>query len=425
MVVMKLHVNAPHFVSLEQVKYFLKTNEQVSFEIGDSQGDQSYRWISQALLAFNYRRVKKKDKTIIVTFIRKITGYGTTHTKRLIRRFYKGELRYIGRGHNREKFPRIYGPEDIALLLHTDRVHGRLSGQATARILRREYEVFGKTEYANVSRVSPSHIYNLRDRRQYLSQATFFEKTKSVTIPIGERRKPEPNGKPGFLRVDSVHQGDFDGEKGVYYLNIVDEITQYEFIGCLPYISKDHLVPMLQELLDLFPFRITEFHADNGSEYINHEVARILNEMMIDLTKSRPRHSNDNALVECKNGAIIRKHFGYMHIPKGNAEIINEFLQTYFNRYLNDHRPSAFPTITTDHRGKQKKVYKTFVIPYERLKSLPHAEQYLKTGLTFDDLDSLAYAKSDNEAAEEMTKAKEIMLRRIKYRSTIVNKFTT
>lgn len=424
MIVMKLHMNAPHFVSLEQVKYFLKTNEQVAFEVGDSRGDQSYRWISRTLLTFNYGRLKKKDKIIVVKFIRKITGYSKAHTKRLIKKFYKGELRYIGRGHHREKFPRIYGPEDIALLIHTDRVHGKLSSQATARILRREYETFGKEEYEKISQISSSHIYNLRGRRQYLWGAAFFHTTQSVAIPIGERRKPEPNGKPGYLRVDSVHQGDFDGEKGIYYINIVDEVTQYEFVGCLPYISRDHLVPMLHELLDLFPFKIIEFHADNGSEYINHEVARMLNEMVVDLTKSRPRHSGDNALVECKNGAIIRKHFGYMHIPKGNAGIINEFLQKYFNAYINYHRPCGFATIKIDGRRKEKKVYNIYQTPYEALKSRLNAKEFLKDGVSFEKLDIVAYAKSDNEAAEEMTKAKEIMLRRIKYHSTIVNKFT-
>lgn len=418
-------MNAPHFVSLEQVKYFLKTNEQVAFEIGNSSPENVYRWIGRVLLTFSYRQLKKKDKTIVVKFIRKITGYGKAHAKRLIKKFYQGKLQYVGRGKNRLKFPRVYGPEDIALLIHTDRVHGRLSGQATARILRREYRVFDKTGYETLSNISPAHIYNLRGRRQYISQAVFFEKTKSVTIPIGERRKPESNGKPGYLRVDSVHQGDFDCEKGVYYINIVDEVTQYEFIGCLPYISRDHLVPMLQELLDLFPFRIIEFHADNGSEYINHEVARMLNEMMVDLTKSRPRHSNDNALVECKNGAIIRKHFGYMHIPKGNAEIINEFLQRYFNWYLNYHRPCGFATIKIDERGKEKKVYTIYQTPYEALKSHLNAKEFLKNDNSFEKLDRIAYAKSDNEAAEEMTKAKGMMLRRIKYHSNIINKFTT
>jgi hypothetical protein len=59
---------------------------------------------------------------------------------------------------------------------------------------------------------------------------------------------------------------------------------------------------------------ILGFHADNSSEYINHRVASLLEKLRIELTKSRARQSNDNALVESKNGSIVRKHLGYAHI---------------------------------------------------------------------------------------------------------------
>ena len=52
-----------------------------------------------------------------------------------------------------------------------------------------------------------------------------YTKTKPAPVKIGERTKPINNGQPGFLRVDSVHQGDKDGEKGVYHINLVDEVT--------------------------------------------------------------------------------------------------------------------------------------------------------------------------------------------------------
>jgi transposase InsO family protein len=59
------------------------------------------------------------------------------------------------------------------------------------------------------------------------------------------------------------------------------------------------------------PFPIRGFHSDNGSEFINQTLARLLNKLLIEQTKSRLRHSNDNGLVETKNGAVIRKHMGY------------------------------------------------------------------------------------------------------------------
>ena len=107
--------------------------------------------------------------------------------------------------------------------------------------------------------------------------------------------------QPGFLRVDTVHQGDLDGVKGVYHINTVDEVTQYEHVGCVQAISERFLVPVLEALIMAYLFVIQGFHADNGSEYINHRVAALLNKLHIgQFTKTRARQCNDNALVEGK-----------------------------------------------------------------------------------------------------------------------------
>ena len=80
-------------------------------------------------------------------------------------------------------------------------------------------------------------------------------------------------------------------------------MTQFEVVVSVERISEVYLIPALEHLLASFPFVIRGFHADNGSEYINRRVARLLEKLRIEFTKSRARHSNDNALVECKNGS--------------------------------------------------------------------------------------------------------------------------
>ena len=90
-------------------------------------------------------------------------------------------------------------------------------------------------------------------------------------------------------------------------------------------ISERYLLPALEQLLDSLPFIIHGFHSDNGSEYINHQVAGLLEKLRIELTKSRSRQTNDNALVESKNGSTVRKHLGYGHIPGRYAQQVNEF----------------------------------------------------------------------------------------------------
>ena len=212
-----------------------------------------------------------------------------------------------------------------------------------------------------------------------------------------------------------MHQGDLEKEKGVYHINMTDEVTQWEIIGTVEKISEQYLLPLLEDLLNQYPFRIINFHSDNGSEYINKTIARLLNKLMIEQTKSRSRHTNDNALAESKNGSVVRKHMGYVHIPKVQAKGINTFCKEYLNVYLNYHHPCGFATLKVDKRGKEKKKYDVYMTPYQRFKSLVDCEQYLKPGITLEMLDLIAYNKSDNEFARSMKKAKEELFKNFKH----------
>jgi transposase InsO family protein len=167
-------------------------------------------------------------------------------------------------------------------------------------------------------------------------------------------------------------------------------------------ISEFYLIPALEILLDSFPFEIINFHSDNGSEYVNKTVADLLKKLLIEFTKSRPRQSNDNALAEGKNAAVVPKIFGYTHIPQRYAERINIFNQGALNPYVNYHRPCLYQTVIIDDKAKQKKKYeyKHMMTPYEKFKSLPEADHYLKAGLTFKRLDDIADSMTDNEAAD-------------------------
>jgi len=122
-----------------------------------------------------------------------------------------------------------------------------------------------------------------------------------------------------------VHRGDQDGLKGTYHINAVDIVTQWELVAAVERISEAYLLPVIALLLEGFPFAVRGFHSDSGSEYVNHDVAKLLDKLRVEFTKSRPRQTNDNALAECKNGAIIRKLMGYSHIPQQYAAAINRF----------------------------------------------------------------------------------------------------
>ena len=410
---MTIHMNDSHLVSLAQVREFLKVARALDFHASSRR--EKYQWLTEALTRFNYFRLKRKGKSTVKDYLVKMTGYSDPQTKRLIAKKRKSGVITVSEGFGRRhRFSTTYTPEDVAALARTDNAHNRLAGPATKQLFRRAYEIFKDGDYERLKNISVSHLYNLRGKRQYLSAAQTFTATRAVARNIGERRKPDPQGKPGYLRVDSVHQGDLDREKGVYHINLVDEVTQWEIVGCVEKISEYYLQPLLADALAQFPFVLKGFHSDNGSEYINHTVAELLEKLFIEQTKSRSRQTNDNALVESKNGAVVRKWMGYRHIPSEYAVQVNEFYRTSFNVYLNYHRPSGFATIITDRKGKQRKIYNTYLIPYEKFKSLPNSAQYLAPGRTIKDLNELAYQYSDNEFAEMVQAAKRKLFNQIK-----------
>jgi transposase InsO family protein len=284
--------------------------------------------------------------------------------------------------------------------------HDTLSGPATRQLLYRGWYEFADARYERLADISPAHIYNLRRERGYREHALVFTRTRPTPTAIGERRKPVPGGRPGYLRVDTVHQGDLDGVKGVYHINLVDEATQWQVVGAVERISENHLKPLLERLLEQFPFRILGFHSDNGSEFINHTIAALLNKMLIEQTKSRPRHSGDNGLVETKNGAVIRKHMGYDHIASEHAAAINAFYEEHFNPYLNFHRPCAVPEAKKDARGKTVRVYRWYATPWEILRQSPAIGACLRNNLTIGELELRAGAQSDTAAATKMNQAR-------------------
>jgi transposase InsO family protein len=405
-----------------RITEFLSGSAGIDFT-GQSRTER-YAWVQATLAEQQYFSLSKKQRGAVRALLGKVTGLSFPQVTRLIRSYREGgEIRVHAAG--RRRFPAKYTREDVELLIEVDRAHQRLSGPATRRIIEREWHVFGRREYARLAEISVAHLYNLRHSVAYRQRAAEFTLTHPSPIAIGERRKPDPQGRPGYLRVDTVHQGDWEGEKGVYHINAVDAVTQWEILGCAPRISEQHLLPVLEAMLHQFPFVILGFHADNGSEFVNHTVARLLHKLLVEFTRSRPNRSSDNALVEGKNGAILRKHLGYGHIASEHADRIQRFYTAHFNPYLNYHRPCGFAQVHLDERGRRRRRYRhqDYATPYEKLRSLPEAHRYLKESLRWELLDRLAYALSDTEAARRMMRAKNELLRRCKLESPFPPRF--
>jgi hypothetical protein len=389
--------------SLEQIRAFLETSQEVHFR-AEGRAD-IYAWVDRTLRQQDYAKVSRETKGLVRRYVTKMTGLSRAQMTRLIGQFGKTQA-VKPTVYRRHRFGRRYTTADVAALVEVDQAHGRLSGPATCAILKREHEVFGNERYKRLAALSVGHLYNLRNSAGYRRQRIDYTATRPTPVSIGERRKPNPAGRPGFIRIDTVHQGDLDGVKGVYHINAVDEVTQWQVVGAVAHISEAWLLPVLQAILVQFPFVVLGFHSDNGSEFINHRVAELLNKLLIEQTKSRPRHSNDNGLVESKNGAVIRKHMGYLHIQSEHAGTIHDFYREHLNPYLNFHRPCGQAEITTDAKGKQKRTYPRYATPWEVFGQLPEAATHLRPGQTMTALAAEALRHSDTEAARRMQQAK-------------------
>jgi len=405
-------MNETRLCTIEQIEQFLMACTQIEFS---KSGDDSERYehISRVLKRFDYPRRTKRERGVLLRYLQLTSSYSRAQVTRLIAQWHANRLdvvplakRYCAPA---APFARKYTHSDIERLVEMDKANEDVCGPAIAHLLQRAYHVYGDTRYERLATLSVSHLYNLRKSTGYQALRVTFTKTHPVCNSIGVRKVPRPEGRAGFVRIDTVHQGDLDGIKGVYHITCVDAVCQWQVEACVQGISEVFLLPVLELIIEQFPFVIAGFHSDNGSEYINGPVAKILEKLRIEQTKSRSRQSNDNALAESKNASVVRKHMGYEHIPQQYAKPINAFYQETFNPWLNMHRPCMFATEIISPKGKIIKRYKHGEVktPLECLAQLcEKGLATLKQGTTLKTLQVQAKSKTDLAAAQEMQRAK-------------------
>jgi transposase InsO family protein len=396
--------------SLEQIRAFLAGSDPMQFS--GQRREEVYGWVEKTLVRRQYVSLDRPGKGLVRLYLARMTGFSRAQVTRLITG-YRQTGRVEMAAYQRTKFATRYTVADVNLLAYVDKAHGNLSGPATRRILERECCEYGQTAYQRLSAISVAHLYRLRNSEAYRRRNTSYQPTRPSPVAIGKRCKPQPHGSPGYLRIDTVHQGDQEGRKGLYHINAVDQVTQWEIVAATPQISELWLLPVLEAILGQFPFVIRGFHSDNGSEFINYNVARLLGKLLIEQTKSRAQHCGDNGLVESKNGAIIRKHIGFGYIDARHAEAVDQFHRHHLNPYINFHRPCAVPKIITETNGKRRRVYLRWATPFELFQETPHCESFLRPGVTLAELNEFARLQSDTEAALAMQRAKRQLLGRV------------
>jgi hypothetical protein len=409
---MVINMNEERLDTIEQIERFLSASAAIEFSASGNDTER-YGHISRVLKRFDYPRCSKRERGVLLRYLERTSGYSRAQVTRLVTRWRRNRLadvpltkRY---GRPRVPFARKFTADDIVLLVEMDKANEDVCGPAIAHLLQRAYRTYGDPRYERLATLSVSHLYNLRKSASYQTQRKSFTSTRPVCNVIGVRKAPSPEGRAGFVRIDTVHQGDLDGIKGVYHITCVDAVSQWQVQACVQGISEAHLLPVLALIIAQFPFVVLGFHSDNGSEFINHKVAQMLEKLRIEQTKSRSRHSNDNALAESKNASVVRKHMGYSHIPQQFAKPINAFYQETFNPWLNLHRPCLFATAVTNAKGKIVKRYRYEDVktPLECLTQLAvNNLATFKSDISLAALQAQAKSQTDLAAAHAMQQAK-------------------
>ena len=224
-------MNESQVRTLQQVREVLAGTQALYLRpLGDESG--RYAWIEAVLKRFDYRQMKRADRGVLLTYLQRLSCYSRAQVTRLVSRWVAGK-RLVKQYHAPEHaFARRYVAADVALLAEVDQAMGTLSGPATACVLRRGRDVYKDARYERLAAISVAHLYNLRNSAPYRAKHVQHAHTRPVkAVTIGVRKAPAPDGRPGFIRIDSVHQGDLDGVKGVYHINAVDCVTQWEVVA--------------------------------------------------------------------------------------------------------------------------------------------------------------------------------------------------
>src|SRR5260370_27989301 len=198
-------------LSLEEIRVFLEASEGIRFE--GKNRKEIYGWVKQTLVVQQYEAQGKAWKGLLRSYLSKMRGCSRAQVTGLIGQYLEqGNIEE--KTYHRRRFPSLYTRRDSEVLGEVDEADETLSGPATQKILYREFYEFGNRDYQRLAQISMAHIYNLRKSGTYRKRRIAYQATRPTAVNIGERRKPDPHGRPGYLPADTGQQGDPARDKG-------------------------------------------------------------------------------------------------------------------------------------------------------------------------------------------------------------------
>lgn len=320
-----------------------------------------------------YRRARKKGKGVLLGEFVKVTGYSRKSAIRLLRRNKAPGAERRGR-------PKRYSAKATAMLVVLWEAANRICSQRLhpfipelLRVLEQHGEMRVEPEIAaQLQQMSPATIdrrlrpYRQRGKRRSLSTTKPGSLLKG-SIPLRTFGEVERK-QPGTMQVDLLaHCGESTEGFYLFTLSAVDEATGWGEWVVVWGKGQERVGAAIHRVHKRLPFPLQGLHTDNGGEFINQPLYTYCQGEKIRFTRCRPYKKNDNALVEEKNGSVVRRLVGYERYSSKQAyEKLNE-VYDLLRLYCNFFQPVLKLIAKSRQGSKVHKEYDTAQTPYRRV----------------------------------------------------------
>ncbi len=184
---------------------------------------------------------------------------------------------------------------------------------------------------------------------------------------------------PGNMEIDLVaHCGGTVAGSFVHTLVLTDIATGWT--ECLPLVVREAtlVVDGIERVRSRLPFQLLGLDSDNGSEFINESMVHYCTSRGIEFTRSRPYRKNDQAWVEQKNGAVVRRLVGYHRLQGiAGAEALSR-LYAASRLFVNFFQPSFKLASKTRIGARVRKHYHAPQTPCARLLACDSVSEHAK-----------------------------------------------
>ena len=343
------------------------------------------------VLGIQYRKSTKMEKTRILDQFISVSGYHRKHAIRLL----KGETGNYTNRNNSGKISqsrRIYNEAVKEALIVLWEAADRICGKRLKAILPSLVDAMERHGHLNLDS-------ELRKQLLKVSAATIDRLLTSIrdsSQSKRKRRRPKKAGKqipvrtfadwdspnPGYLEIDFVvHAGGFMTGSFIHTLVGTDVSSGWtEFIALLAR-EQSLVVEGLNVFFQQIPFPVLGIDSDNDSAFINDTLLEFCRKHHIEFTRSRAYHKNDQAWVEQKNGAIIRRMVGHERFSGVVTCQALAHLYQAARLYVNYFQPSFKLRNKTRNGFKVKRTYEPPATPCDRLLKHPAVDDQIKEKL--------------------------------------------